>query len=59
MENPTETLPPTEPTPAEVVTLTLSVDETNLVLTALQELPHKVVHPLIQKVLEQANSQIK
>ncbi len=45
--------------PADVVTLTLTVDETNMVLAALQELPHKLVHSLIQKVFDQANQQIK
>ena len=41
------------------LTLNVTVEEANLVLAALQELPHKLVHSLIQKVLEQANQQIK
>lgn len=35
----------------------LSLDEANLILAALQELPHKLVNTLIQKILEQAKEQ--
>ena len=40
------------------VKLTLAVNEVNLVLMALQELPHKVSDPLLRKVMEQANTQL-
>jgi hypothetical protein len=44
-------------TPPEVK-LTLSVQEVNTILAALGELPHRVAHPVIAKVFEQAQKQI-
>lgn len=42
-----------------VVTIELSVQEVNTVLAALGELPHRVAHPVISKVFEQAQKQIQ
>lgn len=41
-----------------VVTLELSINETNVVLTALRELPHRVVADLITKVVAQAQKSV-
>jgi hypothetical protein len=41
-----------------VVKLELAVNDVNLVLAALQELPHKVADPLLRKIMEQANAQL-
>ena len=40
-----------------VITIELSVQEVNTVLAALGELPHRVAHPVIGKVFEQAQKQ--
>jgi len=36
----------------------ISMDEANLILAALQELPAKVANPLTQKLQQQAQSQL-
>lgn len=41
-----------------VVKLELAVNDINLVLAALQELPHKIADPMIRKIMEQANTQL-
>ena len=41
------------------VELNLNLNEVNLVLAALQEMPHRVVHALVTNIMEQANKQIK
>jgi hypothetical protein len=41
-----------------VVNLELAVNDVNLVLAALQELPHKVSDPLLRKIMGQANAQL-
>ncbi len=41
-----------------VITLELNVNETNLVLGALRELPHRVVNDVLNKVIAQAQSQM-
>lgn len=41
-----------------VVTLELNVNEVNLVLGALRELPHRVVNDLLNKVVAQAQKQV-
>jgi len=41
-----------------VVTLELSVNEVNLVLGALRELPHRVVNDILNKVIAQAQKQV-
>ncbi|CAB4159066.1 hypothetical protein UFOVP714_56 [uncultured Caudovirales phage] len=40
------------------VKLDLLVNDVNLILAALQELPHKVADPLLRKIMEQANAQL-
>ena len=45
---------PQEPT----VQLDLLVTDVNLLLAALQELPHKVADPLLRKIMGQANAQL-
>lgn len=45
---------PQEPT----VQLDLLVNDVNLILAALQELPHKVSDPLLRKIMGQANAQL-
>jgi hypothetical protein len=42
-----------------MITLELTLEETNMVLSALAELPFRVSNQLIQKVQEQANKQLK
>ncbi len=41
-----------------VITLELNVNEVNLVLGALRELPHRVVNDVLNKVIAQAQSQM-
>lgn len=41
-----------------VVNLELSVNELNVVITALRELPHRVVAELVNKVVAQAQKQV-
>lgn len=38
------------------ITLQLTVEQTNYILQALQELPAKIANPLAQLILQQANS---
>jgi hypothetical protein len=46
--------------PQEVtLNFTLSIDETNAILAALQELPAKICNPMTQKIKSQAEPQIK
>jgi len=40
------------------LTFTLNLNEANIVLSALQELPAKVANPLSQKFTQQAKEQI-
>ena len=41
-----------------VVKLELAVNDINLILAALQELPHKIADPMLRKIMEQANAQL-
>lgn len=41
------------------VTLTVDVNELNIIMGGLQELPHRVVDPLLKKIFQQAQSQLK
>lgn len=41
------------------ITLELSINEVNVVIGALRELPHRVVADLITKVVAQAQKQIE
>ena len=50
-------VPPQQPEPE--VNITLKVSEVNLVLGALDELPHKLSRKLIDNVLAQAQSQLQ
>jgi len=47
------------PEPEKEVTLTLTVSETNTILGALDEMPHKFSRKVIDKVIEQAQAQLK
>jgi hypothetical protein len=47
------------PEPEKEVTLTLTVSETNIILGALDEMPHKLSRKVIDKVIEQAQAQLK
>lgn len=39
------------------ITLDLSIDEANTIITGLRELPYKVAEPLIKKIVEEAKKQ--
>lgn len=41
------------------VTLSLSVNELNVILAGLQELPHKISDNTLRKIMQQAQSQLK
>lgn len=41
-----------------VITLELNINEVNLVLGALRELPHRVVNDVLNKVIAQAQRQV-
>ena len=41
------------------IVLTLDVNDVNLVLNALQELPHKIVDKVLQNIFAQAQSQLQ
>ena len=41
-----------------VVKLELAVNDINLILAALQELPHKIADPMLRKIMGQANAQL-
>lgn len=45
--------------PVPNVTIEVNVNELNLIFAALQELPHKVVDPVLRKVFAQAQSQLQ
>jgi hypothetical protein len=55
----TETTKPATPEPETEVILTLTVSETNTILGALDEMPHKLSRKVIDKVIEQAQAQLK
>lgn len=44
---------------APAVNLTLDVNELNVVLASLQELPHRVADPLLRKLMQQAQEQLQ
>ena len=46
---------------AQVQTVNLSVDinELNIIMGGLQELPHRVVDPLLKKIMQQAQEQLQ
>jgi hypothetical protein len=41
------------------VKIELNVNEINIIIGALQELPHRVVDGLLRNIMEQAQSQLK
>lgn len=41
------------------INVELTVQEVNTILAALGELPHRVAHPVISKVFEQAQKQVE
>jgi hypothetical protein len=43
----------------KTLNFTLTIEEANLVLAGLQELPAKVANPLTQKIQEQAREQLQ
>jgi len=47
-----------EPQKDFILTLTLTVEEANTILSALQELPAKVSNPLTNKLVKQAQEQL-
>lgn len=51
----TETVQQQEPN----VNLDLTVNEVNVVIGALQELPHRMVDTLLRKIVDQAQSQLR
>lgn len=43
-------------TPEPIVSLELSVSQTNVILMALNEAPYRIAAPLIDSILKQANT---
>ena len=41
------------------VTLRVTVQEFNILMASLQELPHRVADPILRKLLQQAQEQLK
>lgn len=41
------------------VTLSVNVNELNVVMAGLQELPHRVVDPILRKLMQQAQTQLQ
>ena len=44
---------------APTVTLTVDVNELNVIMAALQELPHRVADPLLKKLFQEAQAQLQ
>ena len=44
---------------APTVTLTVDVNELNIIMGGLQELPHRVVDPILKKLFQQAQAQLQ
>lgn len=47
----------TEQRQVQTFTLTMDVNELNIVFSALQELPHRVADPVLKKLISQAQTQ--
>jgi hypothetical protein len=43
----------------KIINLNLSIEETNIILDILTRHEYRIVNPLINKIISQANSQIK
>ena len=44
--------------PVPEVTLNINVNELNIIMGGLQELPHRVVDPVLKKLFQQAQAQL-
>jgi hypothetical protein len=44
--------------PAPTIKIELNVNEVNVVLASLQELPHRVADPILRKLVDQAQAQL-
>jgi len=44
--------------PVPTVNLTVDVSELNIIMGALQELPHRIVDPVLKKLFQQAQAQL-
>ena len=44
--------------PAPEVTLNVNVNELNVIMGGLQELPHRMVDPILKKLFQQAQAQL-
>jgi hypothetical protein len=45
-------------TNTDIITITVTVEEANAILTGLQELPAKIANPITNKIQSQAQAQI-
>ena len=44
--------------PAPTVNLTVDINELNIIMGGLQELPHRIVDPVLKKLFQQAQAQL-
>ena len=44
---------------APTVNLTVDVNELNVIMAAIQELPHRVADPLLKKLFQEAQAQLQ
>ena len=49
----------TKQAPEKEITFTLTISECNIILAGLEELPHKVSRKVIDKLVQQAQSQMQ
>ena len=50
---------PPQPAPGKIITFAMTESEAQLVVNALTAMPWKDVNPLVQKLFQQANEQLK
>lgn len=48
-----------QPQAQSTVNIALNINELNVVLASLQELPHKVADPILRNIMGQAQSQLQ
>lgn len=48
----------TQASTEKYLTLNVDINEANIIIAALQELPHKVVDTLVKKIYQQASEQL-
>jgi hypothetical protein len=48
----------TQPKQIPTVVVTVDVNELNIVMAGLQELPHRVADPILKKLFQQAQAQL-